>query len=396
MYCKEVGSVGGSINASSEKSFTLHWIAETGEHDYTVKLYSLYSSSSVTSATNTYSTNNLRLSSTLDDQHRKEEDEDNGTIRVRRSDQQFAVSLEAFPAELEGGGTVWFTVHVENFENTALSLSGFVEDENGAVIKRIDGFEGRIPVGGKNISFSYTISGVGNHTFKVFLDNSDGKPNGVGEEHWAAVTVEVGGKIASPNLACTKEVPPGDTITCVASWNQQISIDSLELQQIWFGGKKVWKDGTSSVKSVVMDSRSYTLTPSNTIQVRIILDDNFANWYFGKSPWDPLDASYKDRLGGYTYKVKFIFEENVVSEDLVMVKDLDLIEKTKAFVSDFENDIKAGEYVAAGLLALKTGSKVARGAGVLFTAILIGIDIHDWLLAPDPDSGFDNNDVVGG
>jgi len=38
---------------------------------------------------------------------------------------------------------------------------------------------------------SYTIHGVGNHTFKVFLDNSDGKPNGSGEEHWDEVRVEV-------------------------------------------------------------------------------------------------------------------------------------------------------------------------------------------------------------
>ena len=347
--------------------------AQAGEHEYTVKLYKLVNG------------------------QKQWADSWGGKIRVRRPDQRFAVSLEVFPRELDGGGTVYFMVHVVNFMSTAISLSGFVEDEDGAVIKRIDGLKGRIPANGeKNISFSYTIYGVGNHTFKLFLDNSDGKPNSIGEEHWAEVRVEVGGKMASPNLACTKEVPPGDTITCVASWNQQIHVSSLKLQQIWFGEKKVWEDGTSSVESVVMDSRSYTLTPSNTIQVRIILDDNFANWYFGESPWDPLDASYKDRLGGYTYKVEFIFEENVVSEDLVMVKDLGLIEKTKAFVSDFENDIKAGEYIAAGLLALKAGSKVARGAGALFTAILIGIDIHDWFFAPNPDSGFDNNDVVGG
>jgi len=87
---------------------------------------------------------------------------------------------------------VWFTVHVRNFENTALSLSGFVEDGNGTVIKRIDGFEGRIPTNGeKNITFSYTVYGVGNHTFKLFLDNYDGKPNGKGEEHWSKTTVEV-------------------------------------------------------------------------------------------------------------------------------------------------------------------------------------------------------------
>ena len=108
------------------------------------------------------------------------------------SHQQFAVSLDVFPRELDGGGMVVFTVHVKNFENTALSLSGFVEDEDGAVIKKIDGLEGRIPANDeKNITFSYTVYGVGNHTFKVFLDNYDGEPNGKGEEHWDEVTVEV-------------------------------------------------------------------------------------------------------------------------------------------------------------------------------------------------------------
>ncbi len=107
-------------------------------------------------------------------------------------DQRFAVSLEAFPVELDGGETVWFTVHVRNFENGALPLSGFVEDEEGAVIKKIGGLEGRIPANGeKNISFSYTVYGVGNYTFKLFLDNYDGKPNGEGEEGWTTVIVEV-------------------------------------------------------------------------------------------------------------------------------------------------------------------------------------------------------------
>lgn len=286
-----------------------------------------------------------------------------------------SVALSSLNSVFEGDVMVYSTSQVRNF----------------------DGFEGRFPAnGGKNVSFSYTIQGVGNHTFKLFLDNYDGKPNGAGEEHWAEVTVKVVGKIVSPNLDCTKEVYPGEPITCVASWNPQISVNSLELRQIWFGGKKVWEEGTSSVKSVIMDSKSYTLTPSDTIQVRIILDDDFANWYFGKDPLDPLDASYKEQLGGYTYNIKFVFEDDVISEDLVMVKDKGIVEEAKAFVSDIKNDIEAGEYVAAGLLMLKAGSKIAKFGGIAFTVLLIGVDIYDWLFAPDPDSGFDNNDVVGG
>ncbi|WP_297518333.1 hypothetical protein [Thermococcus sp.] len=38
---KEVYLVNGSIGANSEKSFTLRWLAQAGEHSYTVKLYSV-------------------------------------------------------------------------------------------------------------------------------------------------------------------------------------------------------------------------------------------------------------------------------------------------------------------------------------------------------------------
>ena len=99
-----------------------------------------------------------------------------------------------FPMGFEGGGTVFFTVRVWNFENSALSLSGFVEDEDGAVVKKIDGFEGRVPANAQNYTltaFSLDVYGVGNHTYKLFLDNTDGKPNGAGEEEWSEVKVEV-------------------------------------------------------------------------------------------------------------------------------------------------------------------------------------------------------------
>lgn len=166
----EAGSVEGSVSAGSTREFSLQWKAEAGEHSYGVRLYR------------------------VDEKNGEEalEYSEGGKINVARADQQFAVSLDAFPTKLEGGGTVFFTVRIWNFDSSAISVRGFVEDESGAIIKRIDGFEGRAPANGeKNISFSYTIHGVGNHTFRVFLDNYDGEPNGAGEEHWAEVTVEV-------------------------------------------------------------------------------------------------------------------------------------------------------------------------------------------------------------
>ncbi|MDK2913244.1 MAG: hypothetical protein PWQ79_159 [Thermococcaceae archaeon] len=165
---KVVDSVSGSVPASSTKSFTLQWTAVQGEHSYEVRLFEVLGGQEL------------------------EVDGWSGEVSVASQYQQFAVSLEAFPTELEGGGTVFFTVRIWNFDSSAISVRGFVEDESGAIIKRIDGFEGGVPAnGGRNVSFSYTIHGVGNHAFKLFLDNYDGEPNGAGEEHWAEVTVKV-------------------------------------------------------------------------------------------------------------------------------------------------------------------------------------------------------------
>ena len=202
-----MNSKNSTVSGNSERSFTLHWTARAGEHSYTAKLYKLVNG------------------------QKQWADLWSGKIRVRRPDQRFAVSLEVFPRELDGGGTVYFMVHVVNFMSTAISLSGFVEDEDGAVIKRIDGLKGRIPANGeKNISFSYTIYGVGNHTFKLFLDNSDGKPNSIGEEHWAEARVEVkpvGNVIAS--MECMDSVIPYDgsttcEVTLLNTGNDSVSV----------------------------------------------------------------------------------------------------------------------------------------------------------------------------
>ncbi|WP_048151448.1 hypothetical protein [Palaeococcus ferrophilus] len=157
-----------SVPAVSTRGFSLQWTAVQGEHSYGVKLFEVLGGQEL------------------------EVDSREGEVSVASKNQLFAVVMRAFPTELEGGGTVYLTVKVRNFDAGALSLSGFVEDESGAIIKRIDGFEGRIPANGvKNITFGYTVYGVGAHAFRVFLDNYDGEPNGKGEEHWAEVTMEV-------------------------------------------------------------------------------------------------------------------------------------------------------------------------------------------------------------
>ena len=317
---------------------------------------------------------------------------------VASPNQQFAVSLEAFPRELEGGEIVYFTVHVENFVSTAISLSGFVEEENGAVIKRIDGFEGRIPPGGKNISFSYTIHGVGNHTFKVFLDNSDGKPNSVGEEHWDEVRVEVkptGNVIAS--MSCDPAVVPldGSTTCTVHLGLKSADTVTLNLEEVDFGGKRVWPDGPSSM---VVSRKTVTLTPANMqedLTVTITVNDELANYYFGK----PVYRTYIDKFAGHSYLigVKFDALGYPVSDAITVVyKDTRSgTDKAIDYGSTAGEIISTAQLVAEGsnpigwmVFALTSLPKFGKAASEIQW-------IFEWGVNGFPQEN-DNNAVVGG
>ncbi len=155
---KEVYLVNGSIGANSEKSFTLHWLAQAGEHSYTVKLYSV---------------SNGRKS---------EEDERGGKVMVASPGQQFAVSLEAFPRELDGGGRVWFTVKGWNYAHDALNVQFHVVNESGKVVYPKDGdwISKYLPEGASNYtlaSFDRDVYGVGNHTYTLVARISGEKEN---------------------------------------------------------------------------------------------------------------------------------------------------------------------------------------------------------------------------
>ena len=156
-----------TLGAGCSETVSLSWMAKAGEHSWRIEVW----------------------------RDGKLETSRSGSLEVSWTPTSlFEVELIAYPTELEGGGTVTFIVKVWNHDSSALSLSGFVQDEDGVVIKKIEGFEGRVPANAQNYTltaFSLDVYGVGNHTYKLFLDNSDGEPNGVGEEHWSEVTVEV-------------------------------------------------------------------------------------------------------------------------------------------------------------------------------------------------------------
>ena len=332
-------------------------------------------------------------------------------ILERSPNQQFAVSLEAFPTELEGGGTVWFTIHVKNFENTALSLSGFVEDGNGAVIKRIDGFEGRIPVGGKNISFSYTVYGVGNHTFKVFLDNSDGKPNGVGEEHWAEVKVEVKPTTSAyATLDCPQSVPQNDerASQCeIKVWNLENHTFSTKITKVVFGNNVIW-NGTNTVAATI-DQVSITVPPHGVNNVSLTFTVNgIATLLFG-------DSFFNYKLPEYSpYLVKVYFTNLPPASDRVEITEAnsviqDIYNYGTAFISGATIGGAVALFGGEGIL-VAIPEAAEGGSGGVLGQILVDSGTLNWfkLLIEKgylhykhktgiiPDDGSDGNDVTGG
>ena len=309
------------VNVStSGASMTFRWLAQAGEHSYVLKLYNLIGG------------------------QKFEEDKESGSVSVAYPDQQFAVSLEALPTELEGGGTVWFTVHVKNFENGVLSLVGFVEDGEGAVIKRIDGLEGRIPAnGGKNITFSYTVYGMGNHTFKLFLDNYDGKPNGEGEEHWVGVKVTV--KLttsAYATLDCPQSMPQNDerASQCkIKVWNTGNNVFSTRITRVVFGNNVVW-NGTDTA-AVAVDQVSITVPPHGVNNVSITFTANgIAKLLFG-------DPFFNYKLPEYSpYLVKVYFTNLPPASDTVEITKANSIVQT---VYNYGTAFTSGAFIGAAI-----------------------------------------------
>ncbi len=93
-------------------------------------------------------------------------------MEIASPNQQFAVSLEDFPTELEGGGTVYFTIKGWNYAHDALNVQFHVVNESGKVVYPKDGgwISKYLPEGASNYTldgFSWGVHGVGDHTYTV-------------------------------------------------------------------------------------------------------------------------------------------------------------------------------------------------------------------------------------
>jgi len=180
---------------------------------------------------------------------------------------------------------------------------------------------------------------------------------------------------------------------------------TLNLEEVDFGGKKVWPNGPSSV---IVSRKTVTLTPTNMqedLTVTITVNDELANYYFGERPWDPIDRyifreSFKDRFAGYTYLVEAKFSSGITVSDVFEVAEqsgfdeaVDVATKGKAIVSEVTRLSRAGKKFVT--VAGKYG-KVVNGAMVFVSGFFLVTDIHDLLFAPTPSTGNDGNNIVGG
>jgi len=223
---------------------------------------------------------------------------------------------------------VFFTVKAWNFEDQAVSLSGFVEGENGTIVKSIDGFEGRLPANARNYTltaFSLDVYGVGNHTYKLFLDNYDGKPNGAGEEHWSKVTVEVKPiSSAYATLNCPQSVPQNDerpTQCKIKVWNIGNNTISTKITKVVFGNNVIW-NGTDTVAATI-DQVSITVPPHGVNNVSLAFSvQGIATLLFG-------DPFFNYKLPEYSpYLVKVYFTNLPPTGDIVEITEANSIAQT--------------------------------------------------------------------
>ncbi|GAB6101720.1 hypothetical protein JCM16138_09430 [Thermococcus atlanticus] len=303
---------------------------------------------------------------------------------------------------------MYFTVRAWNFGNSALSLSGFVEDEDGAVVKKIDGFEGRVPANAQNYTltaFSLNVNGIGNHTYRLFLDNYDGKPNNAGEEHWSEVKVEVKPTTSAyATLDCPRSVPQNDeraTQCKIQVWNIGNKAFSTRITKVLFGNNVIW-NGTNTVAASI-DQVSITVPPHEVNNVSLTFTVNgIATLLFG-------DPFFNYKLPEYSpYLVKVYFTNLPSASDIVEITEANSIVQT---IYNYGTATISGATIGAAIAFFGGGGVVAGaiggGASGVAGQALVDSGSLNWIKllfekmfidgeGVVPDNGSDGNDVTGG
>ena len=389
---QEESSKSLTIGGGSTGSVTLTWTAQAGEYDYRIEVW----------------------------EGEKLEASRNGEITVSTPPTSTCLSgvpleghLEVDPKWVEAGDSVSVHITVTNLDPNCAQGPFNIElvDDSGAKWwpKRDTDYgcngcgyviqDGALKIyAGKTMSEWTDFNNVGQAT-TLYLK--------VGGKTLASAKINVkqNGPV-NASLECKPTVVPLDgSTTCTVHFElKSADTITLNLEEVDFGGKKVWPNGPSSV---IVNKQTVTLTPTNMqedLTITINIDDKLADYYFKKSPWLST-GSYKDRLVGYSYLIRAIFNGNIVVSDIVEITG-----NSQSAAENIETAVKAAgiansvlqkvaehtgqlETVAGGPL----GKVVAKVTPVLdfISWSLTARDVINWLRAPTP-SDEDNNNVIAG
>ncbi|QDA31078.1 hypothetical protein FH039_04915 [Thermococcus indicus] len=383
---------GAELEQVGFECVTLMWTATAGNHDWRVEVW----------------------------EDGKLEDSRSGKIRVEKSSSSTCLSgvpleghLEVYPEWVEAGDSVSVHITVTNLDPNCAHGPFNIElvDDSGAkwwpkkdteygcsgcgyVIQ-----DGALKIyAGKTMSDWTDFSNIGQDT-TLYLK--------VGGKTLASAKINVKqDRPVKANMECKPAVVPLDgSTTCTVHFElRSAETITLNLEEVDFGGKKVWPNGPSSV---TVNKQTVTLTPTNMqedLTVTINIDDELADYYFKKSPWLST-GSYKDRLVGYSYLIRAVFNGNVVVSDIIEItgnpQSVGENAETAVKAAGIANSVlqKVAEHtgqletVAGGPL----GKVVAKVTPVLdfISWSLTARDVINWLRAPTP-SDEDNNNVIAG
>ncbi|WP_048055998.1 hypothetical protein [Pyrococcus sp. ST04] len=187
----------------------------------------------------------------------------------------------------------------------------------------------------------------------------------------------------------------GSTTCTVHLELRQPDTVTLSLQEVDFGGKKVWPDGPSSV---TVNKQTVTLSPTNMredLTVTITINKELANYYFGK----PFYRTYIDEFADHSYLIEAKFSEiSYPVSDVITVVYKDTRSGSEKAI-DYGST--AGEIASVALLVVKGSNPVGWGVFILTSLPKAGKAvskiqwIFEWGVSRFPEEN-DNNAVVGG
>ncbi|ASJ08901.1 hypothetical protein A3L11_06545 [Thermococcus siculi] len=373
-----IDSVKGKVDPQKERTFVLEWSAVAGDHDWRIEVW--------------------------EDGKLEASRSEGITVSGAPSNPLFNVEWEVYPQILYGGGTVFFKIYAWNFMENPLNVSFTSADtihfkvitNEETVIKEFNSY---VPEGGVKYNvanFTYTFYGVGNYTFILTADWGS-------ETHTRTARVEVkptGNILASMDCNPTT-VPLDSSTTCTIHLGlKNADTVTLNLEEVDFGGRKVWPTGPSSVR---VNKQTMTLTPTTMqgdLTITININDELADYYFGHWGYThKLLETHSYRIEAYLEGLSYPVSDVIT----ITGKEEDWKDKATSLGADFVGGSIVA--VAAGSNPISLTFVATFIGGVATTEYVVkplGTFLWDlwgeyyWGIHEPGEEENDNNSIIGG